>query len=265
MSFQTDTLSVKNSLILAGENCCFILRLLQLIPLLIPVSRDWGPALMPAGIWQPAEIVQLKDQGSIYVKNSAFDLYREGQLNNLQPDQNADWIFNASIDIVGQVPRGAELRYSIFDPIDGRNVSSGLLDSVENAGDVITGVTTLEKSDYELWWPNGLGEQKLYNIMVDVVWKNRILASVDKRMGFRTIMINMAPISDEELAQGITGGSHCKLKCHIHGYCLATRYRRVSLTGIFKGTLRSMVTSSSRKEATLFHQIPFGPDGRTRT
>ncbi|KAJ5618756.1 glycoside hydrolase family 2 protein [Penicillium lagena] len=162
---------------------------------------DWGPAFMPAGIWQPAYLIQLDGPDSVYVKNSDFDLYRKGQLNNLPPDQTADWIFNASIDVVGSVPRGSQMRYTIVDSDSHRRVSNGRFGQLENGGDVITGIAALKESDYELWWPNGLGPQKLYNMEVEVVFGGRTIASVNKRMGFRTIVLNMEPISDLQLSQ----------------------------------------------------------------
>lgn len=132
------------------------------------------------------------------------------QLNNLPPDQGANWVFNASVDVVGTVPEGATMKYTISDPDSGDEVvSSGQLSDIDNGGDVITGITTLDKADYDLWWPNGLGPQKLYNVHVEVVRKGKTIASVDKRMGFRTIVVNMEPITEEQLAQGIIDGSNC--------------------------------------------------------
>ncbi|KAL6809887.1 glycoside hydrolase family 2 protein [Trichoderma camerunense] len=169
---------------------------------------DWGPAFVPVGIWQPAYLVQLAGPSAVYVKNSAFDLYRKGQLNNLPPYQTADWIFNASIDTVGTIPEGAQMRYTIIDLDSHDEVSCGNFSNVSNGGDVVTGITTLDASKYELWWPNGLGPQKLYNMSVEVTFEGKTIASVNKRMGFRTIVLNMEPISDLELSQGIINGSN---------------------------------------------------------
>ena len=54
---------------------------------------DWGPAFAPAGIWQPAYVVQLSmpanASSDVCVRNSDFDISRMGQLNNLPPNQSA--------------------------------------------------------------------------------------------------------------------------------------------------------------------------------
>jgi beta-mannosidase len=171
---------------------------------------DWGPAFAPAGIWQPAWVVQLNGPMELYVRNSDFDLYRKGQLNNLPPDQTANWIFNGSVDVLGTVPKNASMQYSVLDLDFNKTVGSGDLQNVTNGGDVVTGVVELDASIYELWWPNGLGPQKLYNITVDVLSSDKKVASVTKRLGFRTIVLNMGNITDEQLSQGIAPGNNCK-------------------------------------------------------
>ncbi|KAI1141502.1 glycoside hydrolase family 2 protein [Hypoxylon sp. FL0543] len=169
---------------------------------------DWGPAFAPAGIWQKAWVVQLSED-EVYVRNSVFDLYREGQLNNLPPDQTANWVLNASVDVIGVVPEGASLNFKITDVATGEDAGSGDLVNITNHGDVITGSAVLSAEDYKLWWPSGLGAQNLYNITIELVSESgKSLSSVTKRTGFRTIVLNMGVVSDEEVAKGVAPGNH---------------------------------------------------------
>ena len=154
---------------------------------------DWGPAFAPAGIWQPAYVVQLASSpnasSEIYIRNSDFDISRVGQMNNIPPDQSAPWLLNASLDVLGTLPEGAALNYVIADSKMNQTVSSGSLTDLTSSGSTITGTVVLEASLYELWWPRGLGPQNLYNLTVSIVDGNdNTLASVNRRIGFRTIV-----------------------------------------------------------------------------
>lgn len=169
---------------------------------------DWGPAFAPAGIWQKAWVVQLS-QEQLMIPNSMMDIYRAGQLNNLPPDQNANWVLNASLDSLTEIPRGARLTYQVTD-IAGKIYDEGHLSNVTNGGNVITGTAVLDRNKYKLWWPAGMGDQNLYNVTVNIVQNNKTLATARKRTGFRTIVLNLEPITNKQRSQGIAPGNNCK-------------------------------------------------------
>ena len=79
-----------------------------------------------------------------------------GQLNNLPPDQSAPWLLNASLDVLGTLPKGAALSYAFRDSSTNETVSSGNLTNLTSSSSTITGTAILDPSAYELWWPRGL-------------------------------------------------------------------------------------------------------------
>ncbi|KAK4507048.1 hypothetical protein PRZ48_000782 [Zasmidium cellare] len=169
---------------------------------------DWGPAFVPAGPWQPAWVVQL-GQNEVQVRNSLVDIYRQGQLNNLPAPQDQPWVVNASLDYFGNLPQGASLTYKLTSRDNETTVSTGSLGDVNTTASTVTGSTTLPADAVELWWPVGMGDQTLYYMTVNLVSAaNQTLATVTKRVGFRTIILNGNPVSDEELAMGIAPGNN---------------------------------------------------------
>ncbi|KAI7278091.1 glycoside hydrolase family 2 protein [Hortaea werneckii] len=178
---------------------------------------DWGPAFAPAGPWKPAYVVQLgKEQ--IRVRNTLVDVYRQGQLPLTIPDQSQPWIVNASVDYYGDLPSGAKMRYSLTD-MKNNTIYSGNLKDVNSTESTITGQTVIPNGAVDLWWPNGMGEQNLYYIAIEVVSpSNETIASVSKRVGFRTIVLNEYPISDVQLAQGIAAGNNWHFEINGHEF-----------------------------------------------
>jgi beta-mannosidase len=177
--------------------------------------------MAPAGPWQPAFVVEL-GSGEVHIRNSDVDIYREGQLNLMLPDQSKDWVVNASLDYIGNLPQDARLSYILKDA-NNATVMQGSLENVNCTHGAITASVIVPSDAVELWWPNGLGPQNLYYLTVSINSKDNIsLATITKRTGFRTIVLNEFPITQAQLDQGIAPGSNWHFE--INGQKVPTSY-----------------------------------------
>ena len=168
---------------------------------------DWSPRIAPAGPWRPAHFVQKSSKDPVVLENTLIDIYRQGQMNNLSPDQSAPWVFNASIDYLGSLPGDAKLHLTLKDS-SGKVIEDTDLGAVTSNNMTITGSVVIEQP-VELWWPNGMGSQPLYKATVSISsgsWNKP--AKTTKRVGFRTIVLNLSTVTQAQEARGIAPGSN---------------------------------------------------------
>jgi exo-1,4-beta-D-glucosaminidase len=92
----------------------------------------------------------------------------------------------------------AEVVNTTEKPVDGTLVVDYELGSVEKNVTVAAGETLscrfdpkefkqLSVKNAELWWPNGMGNPKLYNLRAEFIAKNEVLDRVEKKFGIREI------------------------------------------------------------------------------
>jgi beta-mannosidase len=129
-------------------------------------------------------------------------------------------VVNASIDYLGELPKGASLSYKITDAKDSKStLASGQLKGITTSGSTITGSILLGAQAPRLWWPSGMGEQNLYNITIQILdSNNKTLATVTRRKGFRTILLNSTNITETQLQQGIAPGANWHFEVNGHEF-----------------------------------------------
>ena len=138
---------------------------------------DWGPRLVTSGIWKH---VKLKSWDQFKIN----DLYIQQEILDETAILNASINFTVDKDIVSK-----DIRADII--VDGNLVKTSAvkLKSGENNLEV-----PFEIKDPKLWWPNGMGEQALYNIEVRLSSDN-YHATASHRIGLRTIELVREPDS----------------------------------------------------------------------
>ena len=130
-------------------------------------------------------------------------------MNNLPPDQTQPWVFNCSLDFVGTLYK-PQMHLTLKDQ-QGKTVKESLLKNISMNEMTITGSIEINES-VNLWWPNGLGDQTMYEASVTITNTKQQHqgkpTTVTKDVGFRTIVWNGTPINDEQLAMGVAPGSN---------------------------------------------------------
>ena len=139
---------------------------------------DWGPSLVTAGIWKP---IGLRSWDHARITDV-------GVFATATENEAGDWQGNLRVDVQIQ----GETRFgAVTVRVRGNGASSEAVVIAEDWTQV-----ELTLTDIQPWWPHSLGEQPLYD--VEVVFHNdvRILDTVHKRTGFRTVELDTTPDAD---------------------------------------------------------------------
>ncbi|MFW5981486.1 MAG: glycosyl hydrolase 2 galactose-binding domain-containing protein, partial [bacterium] len=129
---------------------------------------DWGPQMVTAGIWRDIEIL-------------AFDIARINQVEILQDHSKESMVrldINVELDSFSNKNREVKVELEFEDEI--------LMEARGNTLDNFT--VDFEIENPELWWPNGMGEQPLYNINIYLLDEDEnVIDREIKRIGLRTL------------------------------------------------------------------------------
>ncbi len=133
---------------------------------------DWGPCLPGCGIW----------------KNISIETFNQGRINDVLIGQNfsaktvtLDVTVNAEM---GEAGRPLQAALSVFDRAHPNKQIASARVPISNS----TGRGQLLIKHPRLWWPNGMGDQPLYNVSVELLDpEGNAIDSVTKRIGLREL------------------------------------------------------------------------------
>ncbi len=131
---------------------------------------DWGPKFTVMGLWRPVYLIQ---RDTVYIEDFTFTTLsmENGKANaEIKVNLNKPLNQNQKIKIELQDSKGkfdAEIKEE-----NNRNLRH-----------------QIEINNPALWWPNGLGEQHLYNLSIKLVEDEKILDEISKKVGIRILKL----------------------------------------------------------------------------
>ena len=128
---------------------------------------DWGPRLVTSGIWQP---INIKTWNYFNIE----DLY----IRQISLNENASLVAEIELESYLEID---EIISEIY--VDNKKVSTDLVYINKGTNKIEIPFTI---KDYELWWPNGMGNQNMYDVKVKLRSNNNFVTS-SKRVGLREI------------------------------------------------------------------------------
>jgi beta-mannosidase len=136
---------------------------------------DWGPKLPPIGIW----------------KDVRLEGYSAARLNDVHlRQQHADG--KVAVSVRASVERWADadlcLELCLSAP-DGQVQEAG----VRLTGDETDGIAVIDVADPQIWWPNDLGAQPLYDVQVNLLQDDTLLDRRIFKVGLRTLELRQEP------------------------------------------------------------------------
>ncbi|NLR94163.1 beta-mannosidase [Flammeovirga agarivorans] len=139
---------------------------------------DWGPRFVTSGIWRDINLV----------------VWNNAKINDVHivqqslTDEKAT--LSASIEVYSEVDTEAKVRLSSEE-----TTFSGEARSIQLSKGINKVYLDAEVSNPEKWWPNGLGEQRRYNITAQVMVEGQLVDEKSNKIGFRTVELINEPDS----------------------------------------------------------------------
>ncbi len=139
---------------------------------------DWGPMLATCGIWRDIELV-------------AYDVARLRDVHILQ-DHTTEGQVRLAVRITAQQQGDTPLTAACTVRLNGQIVAEdrAALSALSDG----TAEIMLTIAGPQLWWPNGLGDQPLYDVAVELLdASGAALDSTSRRVGLRTLRLDRHP------------------------------------------------------------------------
>lgn len=141
---------------------------------------DWGPAIPTAGIWQPL-LIEAYD--SLLLRDVTVETVPEA----LAGADNNSW--ELKYTLFAEIIPGTVSKGTLEVLLDGHLLSNSSYQFESLKGEAKKAFSAKIPSSFNIqrWWPNGLGQQKLYNLTIRITPEHQEAQSKTLNIGFRTV------------------------------------------------------------------------------
>lgn len=160
-----------------------------------PHSYGWDilPRLLTAGIWKPVSVREKKPEyiKEIFIYTKKVDIEAKEAFLQFYIDTEicGDFARDYSIKIKGSCGD------SVFEPLTMGVVAKG---EPEYRLWHSTQQLCIAVKNCKLWWPKNYGEQNLYDVTVDLLYKGEVIDSRSFKTGIRTLKLVRTDVTDNE-------------------------------------------------------------------
>jgi beta-mannosidase len=134
---------------------------------------DWGPITISSGIWKPVELF-------------AFEKSAISSFSAITDVHDGKGALKIKVELLGALT-GAKLKVLLK---DGNSILAE-----QNLNGLVGEFSDL---DIKLWQPRGRGEQKLYQVEVQLIDGNQVIQSQSKSVGFRKVELDTSAVSEDK-------------------------------------------------------------------
>ena len=126
---------------------------------------DWGPKLPDMGLYRD---VTLEAYDARMDSQTIHQIHENGHVTLALSLEIVDATEDIDASVTITAPSGDKEKYALS----------------------LSGETKIEIDDPELWWPNGIGAQPLYDLTFELAKDEEILDSASKKIGLRTLTVS---------------------------------------------------------------------------
>ncbi len=148
---------------------------------------DWGPVVVTCGIWREIAVVGFSDA-------RLTDVW-------VRQEHAEDGAVNLLVSVAAEQAAAGDLMARVSVSLGEARIAEGTTALADGNGDL-----TLAVPDPQLWWPNNLGEQPLYDVQVELLGGEQVLDEARRRIGLRTLRLDRHPDQWGESFQFVVNG-----------------------------------------------------------